>query len=259
VNTGLYSAVSGSIAEEKRLDVISNNLANINTVGYKKDMPLFKSVLGKAQEEIYIPQGVSSASFEIDPVSLRRTASYVEFENLKTDFSQGTLQKTESDLDLAIDGDGFFVAETPQGLRYTRQGNFTLDGSKRLVTLDGYPVMDKNEREIEIDGSRVEVKEGGEIYVDGEEIGTLKIVDFPKPYSLQKIGSCLFESAEGGFKGENYQIKQGFRELSNVNMIKEMVQMMSVLRSYQSYQKIIKTTMETIDSRTVNDLGRLSS
>lgn len=262
MNIGLYSAISGSKAEETRLEVTANNIANMSTVGYKKDIPLFKAVLSSAEDTMQVPPpGISFASSEEATPVFKDGYSFVVFDQLKTDFAQGTLTKTDNKLDVAIDGDGFFIVETPQGMRYTRQGNFTIDESKRLITQEGFPVMSDRNKEIVIEGNSIEIKSDGEIYIDGVQADKLGVVDFEKPYTLKKIGNCLFESENQnqGFDAKEFQVKQGFRELSNVDMIKEMVQMISILRSYQSYQKIIKTTMETVTSRAVNDVGNLQA
>ena len=170
-----------------------------------------------------------------------------------TDFSEGSIKETGNSLDLAINGEGFFVVNTPDGPRYTRSGNFSLNGANMLSTQDGYPVMGENGPVI-IEGGTVTIDPDGRVIVDGEEVNRLRIVDFPKPYNLKKIGNNLFE-ADGAIPATNYSISQGFLEMSNVDQIKEMVSMIEILRGYESYRKVINAIDETA-SRT-NEIGRV--
>jgi len=257
--SGLYNAVSGSIAQERTLEIISNNLANMSTVGYKGDIPLFKSVLSNTQNQMQEAPGVALISLNEQSSLFKDANSFVVLDKIVTDFSQGVFKGTGNKLDVALDGDGFFAVETPKGIRYTRQGNFSLDSSNRLVTQEGYPVMSSSDNEIVIDGKTIEINNNGEISADGKIVGNLNVVDFPKPYSLKKIGNSLFASIEKDSQAKEYAVKQGFLELSNINVIREMIQMIDSLRSYQSYQKVIKMSMEVVASRAVNEIGRLNT
>ncbi len=257
--SGLYSAISGSIAQERRLEIISNNLANMSTAGYKRDIPLFKAVLSNTQNQIQEAPGIAFISLEEKSPLFKNASSFVVLDKIATDFSQGLFKETGNKLNVAINGDGFFVIETPQGTRYTRQGNFSIDNSNRLVTQEGHPVMSSANNEIIIDGKSIEIGDTGEISVDGKIVGSLNVVNFPKPYSLKKIGNSLFTSTEGSSQAKEYGVKQGFLELSNINVIKEMVQMIDTLRSFQSYQKVIQMSMEAVTSRAVNEIGKLSN
>ena len=254
----IYMAASGALAYEKRLQLISNNLANANTVGYKMDNGTFR-VLGSAENE--------NPTFEEPPELNTSNAPlfWIQFDTY-TDYSGGSLRKTGNDLDLALIGDGFFCVQTPDGVAYTRKGSFTLDADGTLVTQDGWPVLGDG-GEIKVDGQenpqihkRFSVDEEGNISVDGSEVGSLRIVDFPKPYSLKKIGNTLFQpiaSATGEAKAEDVQVSQGFVELSNVDAVKMMTEMIEVLRGYESYQKVIRSADEA-NSKAINDVGRTS-
>src|SRR6185369_2327681 len=127
MNSGMYSALSGNIAAMKRMDIISNNLANANTPGFKKDKMLFEGMLAGNVNPPAVPQGMTA-----DPI--------LQKENVYIDYSQGPVGQTGNPFDLASDGDGFFVVETPNGPAYTRQGNFHLSADGTVVTVDGYPV-----------------------------------------------------------------------------------------------------------------------
>ncbi len=244
MNSGLYSALSGSVAAMKRMDVISNNLANVNTPGYKKDKMLFESMLAGAVN----PPAVAQAS-TADPL-LQRESVFV-------DYSAGTVVQTGNALDLAIDGDGFFVVQTPQGRVYTRQGNFRLAADGTLVTSDGFPVMGQN-APIRIQGGHVEVDSKGVVTVDGTAAGTISVVDFPKPYRLTRVSSA-------GFVPQNAQVtpqpaaggvSQGHLESSNVETITEMLQMIETNRYYDTCQRVIKG-FDDMTGKAANDLGKL--
>ncbi|MFA7060583.1 MAG: flagellar hook basal-body protein, partial [Pedobacter sp.] len=166
MNSGMYSALSGNIAAMKRLDIISNNIANVNTPGFKKDKMTFESMLAGAANPPAVPQGSTA-----DPI--------LQKENVYIDYAQGPVAQTGNIFDFSIDGDGFFVVNTPDGQAYTRQGNFRLSADGTLVTTDGFPVMGQN-GVIRVQGSNVEVDAKGVVTVDGNLVGTLNVVDFPK-------------------------------------------------------------------------------
>lgn len=243
------------------MEVISNNLANINTTGYKKDVLAFKSFLAP------FPNSAENAS--PDSVSgvtdLKENAAYTGIVELKTDLSQGAIISTGNPLDVALDGEGFFAIKTKDGIRYTRQGNFRLNENKVLVTQDGNSVIGQG-GEITIDpaGPIITIDTQGKISVGSglanNPVGNFKIVNFEDPGKLIKTGKGLFmltgvDSKE--IAAENFTIKQGFIESSNVNAVKEMTKMIEVMRSYQAYQKVIQT-IDSANERAVTDLGRLA-
>lgn len=242
MNSGLYAALSGNLAAMRRLDVISNNLANANTAGFKGDRLQFESVLAANRRQ---PQTAPNDS----PV--------FSGEQFFTDYSQGPLRQTGNTLDVALDGDGFFVVNTPQGRAYTRQGNFHLDAGGRLVTSDGYEVLGGGP--ITINGGRVDIDAKGAVMVDGTPVGTLDIVDFQKPYALQKTGDCLFVPAnpqETPTAATKTMVKQGILEESNVNVVSEMVRMIETSRYFDSCQKVVRS-YDDITAKAANDLGRI--
>ena len=252
----IYMAASGALAYEKRLQIISNNLANANTVGYKMDNGHFR-VFDLAENE--------NPTFNEPPELNTSNAPlfWMQFD-MHTDFSGGSLKSTGNDLDLALIGDGFFCVQTPDGVAYTRKGSLTLDANGLLVTQDGWPVLGEG-GEITVDGQenqqthkRLSVDEEGNISVDGKQVDSLRIVDFPKPYSLTKIGDTLFQpaaAAAGETKAEDVKVSQGFVELSNVDAVKMMTEMIEVLRGYESYQKVIRSVDEA-NAKAINDVGR---
>ncbi|BDV44445.1 flagellar basal-body rod protein FlgF [Geotalea uraniireducens] len=243
MNSGIYSALSGNIAAMKRLDVLTNNLANANTAGFKKDRLTFESILQAAGGQP--PAGVQS-----DAPVYAETSFY-------TDYSTGPVKQSGNTFDLAIDGDGFFVINTPQGRAYTRQGNFHLDSTGKLVTADGYEVLGGGP--ITIAGGQVEVKGTGEIFVDGSQVGKLDVVDFPKPYAMQKMGSALFVPTNPQTTPQPVQgdrVRQGYLEESNVNAVEEMVQLIETNRYFEFCSKVVNT-YDSMADKANNQIGKL--
>jgi flagellar basal-body rod protein FlgF len=237
MNTGMYAALSGNVSALRRLEVISNNLANANTAGFKADQLEFQSVLANVknptQETVF-----SSEKFW-------------------TDFSAGPIQKSDNTLDVALDGDGFFAVNTPQGTAYTRQGNFHRDAGGKLVTADGYEVQGQN-GPITLNGSRVEISGNGTVTVDGNAAGRLAVVDFPKPYALTKAGGGLFlpANAQAAATPANAEVKQGYLETSNVKVVAEMAKMIEATRYFESCAKAVKS-YDDMASKAANDLGKV--
>jgi flagellar basal-body rod protein FlgF len=245
MNSGMYAAVSGNVAAMQRMDVITNNLANINTAGYKKDRMVFDSMLNSANNPT-LPAGTMTDG----PV----LAGYT----VETDFSQGPVKQTGNPLDLSLDGDGFFVVNTPEGKAYTRQGNFHMGSNNRLVTADGYELQG-NGGPITIKGGKVDINAKGEVFVDGQQAGTIGIVDFPRPYQLQKIGSALFVPSAPGEAGQpaaNTRINQGSMEGSNVQPLLEMVTLIANTRYYEQCVKTVQS-YDQMAAKAANDLGKV--
>lgn len=244
MNSGMYSALSGNLAAMKRLDIISNNLANVNTPGYKKDKMTFESMLAGPVNPPAVPQGMTA-----DPI--------LQKENIYIDYVAGPVSQTGNPLDLTIEGDGFFVIQTPAGEAYTRQGNFSRAADGTLVTADGFPVMGQGGA-IRIQGSQIDIDAKGVVTVDGVPSGTISIVDFPKPYNLTKTGSARFIPADAQVTPQpsTAGVRQGNLEGSNVETITEMVQMIETSRYFEACSKVIKG-FDDMAAKAVNELGRL--
>jgi flagellar basal-body rod protein FlgF len=236
MRNGQIVASQGALRQQERIShIVSNNLSNAQTVGFKKDEPFFQHLLGESLE-----------SLQQGPIT-----------DVRTIFQQGTIQKTGNDLDVAIEGEGFFKVKTPDGIRYTRAGNLGLNKDKVLVTSNGFPVLGK-QGEIALIGKSVKIDQDGTIQVDGSEVGQLGLVTFSKLDFLKKEGNSLFrlEGLQAETKVRDPHILQGTLETSNVNPIEEMVNLVDSLRSYESCLKSIQSQDE-MDSRAVNDLGRV--
>jgi len=239
---GIYLAASGFLSQEKRLQVIANNLANVNTAGYKGDIPVFRipSYSQPAEARSVLPH------------------SLIAVPRVETDFSQGPLIKTGNPLDVAIVGEGFFEIQTPEGLRYTRKGDFTLRSDGTLVTQGGHPAMGEGGA-IALTEGEIEIGEEGIIFVDGEEQGQLRIVTFPETGNLVKEGEALFAwtgEASEATALDQVDIRQGYLESSNVNPIQEMVQMIEAIRTFEGHQKMIHA-FDSAQKNAVNEIGRL--
>ncbi len=234
----IYAATSGAEVQRVRMDLLSNNLANMNTVGYKSDDAVFR-----VQDNALDPNdgaGESSSepgvlpSVPVIPLTTR------------TDFTQGFLQPTGNSLDLAIEGGGFFSIQTDAGIRYSRNGSFTLGTGGILTTHDGHAVLGEG-GEITIDGAEVEFDGNGNVLVDGQISDKLRIVEISDLAALTKEGHNLFvlDEERGVEEPVEYaNLHQGFLEGSNVNAVKIMTDLIEVMRGYESYQKIIRTLDE---------------
>ena len=255
----IYVAASGALVQEARLEVLSNNLANINTIGFKEDRAVFSNYLPGDQNRIIGTD--PELLFSGDPETLfpyLQSNTQVQFEGTQTSFEQGQLKMTGNPLDFAVYGNGFFCVEDPDGTpKYTRNGTFSLNGKGNLVTHNGLIVLGQNGNKITLNSTDISVDEEGNISEDGVLIETLKIVDFDKPHFLVKAGDTLFARADDTVRekdAEDFQIRHGFSELSNVNPIKVMTEMIEVHRAFESYQKIIRTLDETV-SESLNKIG----
>ena len=260
---GWYIGASGMNAQQDKLDAISNNLANVDTTGFKKEIPVnkeFSELLlrrTKADGVYKHPFGSSDAAPIIGKLGLG-----VETNELYTDFSQGSFKSTDTNTDFALSGKGFFVVQTPSGERFTRNGNFHLGKEGILLTKEGYPVLGEN-GPIHVSNDKFIMNRDGMIYTreDNVVVDRLKIVRFDNERYLKKQGSSLWNTndiagnyhvAEGS---ERPQVLQGYTETSNVNVVNEMVQMIEVNRAYEANQKSIQTEdimLDTLWSKTVN-------
>lgn len=244
MNSGMYSALSGNLAAMKRMDIISNNLANVNTPGFKKDKMSFEGLLSSVTNPPAVPPSTTA-----DPI--------LQKDNIYIDYASGPVAQTGNPFDMAIDGDGFFVVNTPDGPAYTRQGNFRLSADGMLVTTDGFPVQGSG-GPIRISGSRIEINSKGVVTVDGTETGTISMVDFPKPYALTKMGSALFVPTDAATTPQDAkgELRQAHLEGSNVETITEMVQMIENSRYFDACQRAI-LSFNDLTSKAANELGRM--
>ena len=220
-----------------QLDVVSNNLANTATPGFKVE----HYYPGLIKDDTNTEEGSTP------------NLSYT-----RVDYSQGIMQITGNALDVAIRGDGFFTVQTKEGLAYTRKGNFTINKNNKLVTQSGEFVLgDKGP--ITVGGGNIEIDNAGRVAVNGAEVGNLKIVKFDNMQALTRAKDGLFTDSGAAKvkKMDNPEIRPLHLEMSNANVIKEMVDMIDIQRSFESYQKAIQTIAD-LDKLAISRVGKLA-
>ena len=248
----IYMAASGAYFYEQRLDILSNNLANINTTGFKEEKPYFRVVETPPEVAESLRNNILSAEEPTSPL-------WQVLES-QTIFTQGGLRTTGSSLDLALDGEGFFCVQTPEGTRYTRNGSFTRNGDGELTTHEGLPVLGEGGTIQIDDGGRVTVDEAGNVSVGGVQVDQLRIVVFENPYQMQRLQDGLFAPSDQGGEGtrpDSVKVHQGHLELSNVEAVRTMTEIIEVLRGYESYQKVIQQIDET-QAKAINEVGQVA-
>lgn len=236
---GIYISMTGMAMRENELSAVTNNLANLNTTGYKRQSfssALYPLLTGRPAEPRAIYQSVRAQTY---------------FGTQVIDTSQGSLRKTGNPLDLAIEGEGFFAVQRGGQIFYTRDGSFTKDRENFLVTQAGLRVLDENNAPIAIEGTRVEVSRNGEVFVDGVQVSRIKVARLE---NIRHVGESLYEGREVG-QGAG-EIAQGFIESSNVNPLSEMVQMIQAIRNFE-YAQRITATFDQLAQRAVTDIARL--
>lgn len=262
---GIFTALSGAMAQSQRLDTIANNIANSNTAAFKKDNQTFYEYLSAAEKPpdvIQVPRVPASIESFYDLQGADR--GYVDSSGTYTDFSQGQLKPTGNNLDLALDGRGFFEVLTPQGLRFTRNGQFKIDSNGSLVTKEGYQVLrdgtqDPAQRKITLSGRNFTVSASGEVYDGGNLVSKISVVDVANPDNLQKVGGSMYalkaNANETPGSAPEAQVQQGFIELSNVNIVDEMTDMISASRTFEAAQKAMKA-YDQMDEKLVNQVPK---
>lgn len=253
---GLYTSAIGMMTQMNKMDVVTNNIANVDNTGFKQDTTVVQSFSDEMMKIFNDPeQRLIKQNNNIGKVTLGNFITEVS-----TNFTNGSIKETGGTYDLAIDGEGFFVVEdiAQDGTtieRYTRDGSFTLDANGSLVTKDGKYVLGDNGR-ITIPNGQVNISENGYIYANGEFVDRIKLVDFENKESLRKYGENLYnrieETQEKPFTAK---IMQKHLEGSNVNIVDEMVNLINVSRVYEMNSKMIQSH-DTILGKAVNEIAR---
>lgn len=276
---GIYTGASGMVATQYELNTVANNLANVNTDGYKQETSVLKAfpeILVKRLNDdglVIFPLG----SYDLGPV-VGKIGTGVEYNETFIRFDQGSLQATGNEFDLALEGEGFFTVMTEYGEMYTRNGNFNVSADGFLVDKHGNKVMG-HKGFIQIGRNNFQIDQYGNVFVNtdygpldfatktGNEwknmilLDQLKIVDFDEKRYLKKIGYGWYQATK--FSGPAFvppdsqkpKVHQGYLEKSNVNPVREMTRMIEIQRLYEANQKVIQTHDETI-GRAVNQVGR---
>ncbi len=252
MQTSIFSALFGAMSNEHRVSISANNLANVNTTGFKRDTCAFEDTFVKFAHD-YV---VDAKSFIRDKNMFPkpRLMARPRLSEEVIDMSQGSLQKTGNSLDIAIRGDGFFKVQKDGGEFFTRNGVFTLSPEGNLITEQGYPVMASGGPVSIPPRAEVTIDEGGLIRADGQELAQLDFVQAVDPRTVKKEGENLY-SIEGEVAPGTGDILQGYIEKSNVEVINEMVAMIESQRSFEMYQKMITGTDE-LDKKVIQQVGR---
>ncbi len=238
MDNGIYIALSRQLALFRDMAVTTNNIANANSTGFQAEKIIFAQFLKQDNNS-----GVrNNMAFADDAASYRRV-------------HDGARRVTGNPLDVALEGNGYFMISTPLGIRYTRAGAFTLDGEGKLITPEGYTVMDSSQQAIEIPPEAKEITIGaaGNIQVNGEDLGTIGVAIFENPQLLTQTGSGLYASEIDPAIGneDNVKMTQGTLETANVQPVLELTHMIDVSRSVSSTAKYIET-MYDLQRKTTN-------
>ena len=257
---GLYTAWLGLRNEERRMDVVSNNMANADTTGFKKI---------DATAQSFDRQLAVKINDETEGVDLIRgiggVTLGVKIGETFFDMSQGNFRATDNQYNFALAGNGFFTISTTNkagetSTKYTRDGDFTVTQDGFLVTKDGDFVLDNGNNRIQIPDANIvdiSVNENGEIYSGNNYVARLGLVDFESYEALESYGENMYQPVDGAVQIEaNATVTQGYLEMSNVNMVTEMVDMIQISRAYETNQKMVQTIDKALD-KAVNEIGRI--
>lgn len=235
---GLIESTETMLAQSQRMNQVANNLANVDTPGYKKEDITFWEMLYQNND------------------NRSRVGKALK---ILTNQQEGSSKNTGNLLDFAINGQGFFKLQTPGGIRYSRAGNFLINNQGQLVNPDGHLVLGDG-GPIIIQGKDVSLSSDGRLTVDGVNAGQLDIATFDNLTGIEKEGTNLFRIIEGETEeipAIDFTVNQGFLETSNVTLVTEMTSMLDLHRAYETQQKIIRT-FDEIDGKAINTVGRLT-
>jgi flagellar basal-body rod protein FlgF len=244
MENALLIGLSRQMAMSRDMATIANNLANMNTTAYKSEAMLF--------EQFLMPDASEQ--------SPDKRITFVQDVGQHRDLRDGSLQTTGNPFDIAITGEGFFRVETDQGMRYTRNGNFNLDAEGRLVTSAGDLVLDDAGTPIAFadDETGITIARDGTISTDEGLRGRIAIVTFENSRAMKKAGDSLYETDQPEIAAENIRLVQGALEGSNVQPIVEMTNMIDVMRSYASAQKLIEQA-DQMRRQAIQQLGNVAA
>jgi flagellar basal-body rod protein FlgF len=232
-------------AHSDALEITANNLANINTVGFKKDRS-FHTLLGKV---------INDSGY---PSEMGLTVNKMVQTDRSIDYSDGDMLSTGRNLDVALRGDGFLTVETARGERYTRNGNMYLDLNLTLRTADGNAILGASGRPITLGEGEVHIADDGGIYQNGAEVDRLKVVVFQDRSQLEKEGEALFVNLGGETPQlrTNTVMRSGYLERANVNAVRSMVDMISTMRQFEAIQRSVNHEANDMNSKVIERLGR---
>lgn len=274
----LWVPLSGAIAQQRQVETIANNVANANTPGFKKDQVVFKEYLAALEKGDQ--QGVDLPEKDWKPEDFYRSYNaedaFVKVDGTYANFEQGQLTPTGNFFDNALNGPGFYEVLTPNGVRYTRKGAFSINSDGKLVTDQGYLVLSKDappvagadgkmnfasspeSRAINVGNARFSISLDGEVFSGNNKVGDIALSEFNDVHALKKEGNSLFINNDqqnlkvGDIKTS---IHQGFVEQSNVNAVTEMSNLINANRNFESIQRVIKT-YDNMSAKAVNEISK---
>lgn len=273
----LWVPLSGAIAQQRNVETIANNVANANTPGFKREQVVFKeylTALEKGDQDAKLPDN------EFKPEDFYRSYNaedaFVKVDGTYTMHEQGQLTPTGNAFDNALNGPGFFEVLTPNGVRYTRRGSFSINNEGKLVTDQGYYVLSKGapptigvdgkisissppeSRSVMIGNNKLTISLNGEVFSGGNKVADLSITEFNDPHTLKKEGNSLFINQDQmniKIGDAKTSVHQGFVEQSNVNAVTEMSNLINANRNFESIQRVIKT-YDNMSSKAVNEISK---
>lgn len=252
----MYTAASGMMLQMARQDVAANNLANVNTAGYKRSSTVaraFPTMLMSRLGEVRSTQGQDQP---MQPQVIGALGTGACLERIITDYSIGNLKQTNNPTDLALtQTDHFLAVETPEGVRYTRNGSLKVNGDGLLTTHQGHPILDDRDDYIYLEADFT-IDRRGIITVNGEEVARLQVVRFADQNQLEKLGGSLVNTDQEPEWIEAPDLLQGYIEESNVMAVQEMVTLINVVRSYEALQKVVQAEDE-LTQTAIDQVGRV--
>lgn len=254
---GLYTAYTGMRNEQRRLDIISNNLANSATIGYKEE-----NVTNQSFKDMIATKIRDGSNAYVDePIGTMNLG--VKIGETYMDWGQGSLRETGNPYDIAIEGDGFFRIRVTDrngdsSIMYTRCSTFKCTKDGYIVDADGNHLQGSSgDIQLPVEATEIAIKEDGTIFADGVIVDTITLADFEDYNYLELYGDNKFRTVDGAVEKEaNAMLEQGYTEQSNVNVISEMVSMITITRAYEAGQKVIQTE-DSLLSRAVNEVGKI--
>lgn len=256
MNRGLYTSAIGMITQMNNMDIITNNIANVDTASYKEDTSVVQSFTEELMKRLDDNKyRLITRNNDIGKVTLGNFVT-----EISTNFKPGSFKETGNIYDFAIEGEGFFVVEMNDAKgnlaqKYTRDGSFTKNTNNELITKEGNYVLGENGK-ITLPNGKVVIGKTGSIYVDGEFVDKIKIVNFENKESLRKYGDNLYDKTKETKEiPTNANVMQRYIESSNVNIVDEMVKMINVSRIYELNQKMVQSH-DSVLGKAVNDIAR---
>jgi flagellar basal-body rod protein FlgG len=256
----IYSPLSGALAQERVLEMIANNMANMNTVGFKGDRVTFTMLASEPEKNYKDPLPPANYKVGVEQLMNLRgnEMAYVGVADVARDNSQGPAIQTQNPTDVMIEGEGMLAVHTPDGVRYTRNGSLALSRDGVLSTKDGFPVLGEK-GDIVVRSGAFQINESGEVWQDGQMVDRIQLHRFADDSALERVGGNLFfygGTPEGLKSVAHPQMRQGFLEGSNVNAIKNLTDMIIAHRSYEAYQKAVND-YDQVMQKSSNTIGEI--